>query len=125
MPSASDHDQQAADNEAFYRQELGGAKAARSEWAMTALFYCAVHEVQAFLVRKRQYLHSVGVARLPRRHQDRLTVLHDHFPTLEPLYRSLKDWSEDARYECATFTEPQLRLAEATLNNLRAEIAQL
>jgi len=49
MPSEQDHRKQEARNWAFYRVELGGRNAAYCEWAVTVIFYAAVHKVEAFL----------------------------------------------------------------------------
>ena len=125
MPSASDHEQQAARNEKFYKDTLGGADTQFPDWAMTVLFYTAVHDVQAFLQRKRADLRARGVPRLPRRHHDRQALLHNFWPTLELCYTNLKDWSEDARYDCGKFSKAQLQLAERELRNLRNEIKRL
>jgi len=51
MPSEQDHRKQEARNWAFYRAELGGRNAAYCEWAVTVIFYAAVHKVEAFLRR--------------------------------------------------------------------------
>jgi hypothetical protein len=90
---------------------------------MTLLFYCAVNEVKAFLKRKQPYLLSIAVQSLPKRHGQRLDLLDDQWPDMADVYRNLKNASEAARYDCATFNEAQLTLAYGQLRDLRQLIA--
>lgn len=64
-PSPQDHRNQARANEQFY-QSLGGQNAQFTQWAMAALFYTALHEVQAFLIAHGQR---------PADHRERRAVL--------------------------------------------------
>jgi hypothetical protein len=126
VPSASDHEEQAASNRRFYAEDLGGSAAKRSDWAMTALFYAAVHDVQGLIVRKGWlYTDDKGYSRRPRAHAERLTVVGRECKHLRPEFEALKDWSEAGRYECDTFLEAQLKLAESVLSRLKAEIDKL
>jgi hypothetical protein len=122
VPSASDFEERAADNEQLFL-DLGGAAAQASDWAMTLLFYCAVNEVKAFLKRKKPYLLSVGIQNLPKRHAQRLALLDKEWPAMADVYRTLKNASEAARYDCGVFTEAQLTLAYGQLRALRQQIA--
>jgi uncharacterized protein (UPF0332 family) len=122
VPSARAHQQQAADNESFYRQQLGGASAARSDWAMTAIFYTAVHEVQALIVRKGWTIRDHGQFRIPETHGQRLQAIKRYCGQIEGEYRDLKTWSEGGRYNCQTYTPQDLQNAERVLASLRNKI---
>jgi hypothetical protein len=125
VPSPREHDEQARRNEDFYRNDLGGSDATRPEWAMTALFYTAVHLIAAFMARQRPFLASRGVQKLPRQHVERVALLDRYWPTLAGLYRALEGWSRSARYDCARFSPEELKAAEKTVADVRAEIARL
>ncbi|HEV3323066.1 MAG TPA: hypothetical protein VG147_12870 [Solirubrobacteraceae bacterium] len=49
MPSATEHQSWAQQNKQFY-EFIGGSHSQWPDWAMTALFYAAMHEIQAALV---------------------------------------------------------------------------
>lgn len=91
--------QQAARNLAF-AQYVRANKIDHLDWAATALFYAAVHYVNAYFVK-------YGFP-IPRRHTSRdpkqpgRTNIVQQDPTLSmiyPFYRHLDDESRDARYE--------------------------
>jgi hypothetical protein len=124
VPSASDHEQQADSNEKFYN-ELGAENTTRSDWAMTTLFYCAIHDVQAVAIRKGWRVKYQGAKRFPEDHNERLRIVSKHLQPIEAEYRSLKDWSEGARYRCETFNSAQLKLAKSTLGKIRKHTASL
>ncbi len=122
MPSANAHSEQASYNEDVYR-ELGGVGAVRSDWALTVLFYVAVHEIQAFLVRQ-------GAHPPPGRgwdHTARKSVLRANpdWQQLGALLERFLDQSARARYECWRPATKDLQLAEVLLQLIRDEITQL
>lgn len=123
MPSASEHEEQAASNEDHYR-ELGGDAAVRSDWAMTVLYYAAVQHIQALIVRKGWKVKYKGKLRFPAEHGERLQVIHRECQQIEADFRTLKGWSEDARYECEKF-DGKLAFARAALESIKAEIAAI
>jgi len=99
MSDSADHILQAQHNEAFY-QAID--KNTYSEWAMTVLFYAALHYINAFLDR-------VGID--PGGHQERDNIVQNR-KELRPIwhqYRYLKNRSINARYYCVTFTLTQLQ----------------
>ena len=123
MPSASDHEELAAQDEAF--SEALAADPLRSRWAMTAMFYSAVHAVQAVSVRRGWRVKHKGVLRYPEDHGERLQVVSRKLSEVETEYRALKEWSEAARYEGMTFSETQLALARAQLAAIKNHIESL
>jgi hypothetical protein len=125
MASAAAHEQQASRNRDFYK-EIGGRNTPWPEWALAALFYAAVHEVQALIVRKNWRLQRKdGPSRFPSDHNERLRVIKRECPQIETDYRSLKQWSEDARYECRPFSPGNVQLAKAVLDRITVELAKI
>lgn len=121
MPSAQAHEQHAASNWDFY-QSLGGTRAERGDWAMTALFYCAVHQVQAIAVRKNWKIQTEdGTWQLPENHKQRGQAIRRYAKHLWATYSFLQDNSQLARYECEPFNQAQLALAERELKSLQAQ----
>ena len=100
MPSEQDHRTQEARNWAFYRTELGGRNAAYCEWAVTAIFYAAVHKVEAFL--RRNHVPPSGSHRERKASLRGLRRLRA-IATLEKLETA----SREARYGCKTSFTPQ------------------
>jgi hypothetical protein len=83
---------------------------------MTALFYAAVHEIQAALVASGSR---------PRSHEDRRATLREKWPTLGTLYETLFDRSKQARYLCHRHSQADLALAEMALTQVKGEITKL
>jgi hypothetical protein len=111
MPSEQEHLTQARHNEAFV-QSLGIQAIAYLDWAVTGIFYAALHYIEAFLAT--QSVHSPA-------HRSRETLFR-RFPQLNPIYseyRTLKDDSEGARYRLEVFTAHEV---QALLDNELATI---
>jgi uncharacterized protein (UPF0332 family) len=113
--SAAEHQSWAQQNEAFY-QHIGGSHSQWPDWAMSALFYAAVHEIQAALVASSSR---------PRDHKERMVILREKWPTLGTLYETLFTRSRQARYECHRHSQADLALAEVALTQVKSEIAKL
>ena len=94
MPRTSEHLDQAAHNEAFFASiEV----ATYSDWAVTALFYSALHYVDAYLARQGH--------EDPGDHDMRDTLMRN-YPVTRAVwneYRRLKSFSRSARYYAARF----------------------
>lgn len=87
MPTKEEHKAKAAHNEQF----VSSLSTPYWDWAVTGLFYAAVHYVMAYLATKNIH---------PVLHQVRNSQVHRD-PILNPLYvdyRELQNNSEDARY---------------------------
>lgn len=112
----AEHYDQAQRNEELYN-ELGGSRSKRPEWAVTVLFYVAVHEVEA-MFRKRRWLGSAD-------HYERRQRIQGLSSDLATAYDSLEDMSRQARYECVRHSEARIALAEISLSIVRREIAKL
>lgn len=118
MPSASEHQNWGRQNKQFY-DSIGGSHSQWPDWAMTALFYAAMHEVQAALV-------STGLR--PREHKTRKAALREKtggWLAIAQLYESLFSQSCAARYECHRHSQLHLALAEHQLGEVQNEIAKL
>jgi hypothetical protein len=125
MASSADHQQQASRNRDFYT-DIGAENTKWPEWAVAALFYTAVHEVQAVIVRKQwKVQRKDGSWKFPEVHEERLRVINRECPQIEPDYRSLKQWSEGARYECRSFSKGNLQMAKGVLDRIVAELAKI
>ena len=120
MASAKEHRAWAKRTEAFYNS-LGGAQAKDAEWAMTALFYTALHEIQAFLVSRASTLSAAGIA-VPWGHKERREVLSQRYGKLAPLYDRFLDLDRQGRYDCIVPTEDDLKDAEKLLQRIRTQI---
>ncbi len=83
---------------------------------MTALFYVALHEIEAALVATNCRVHS---------HEQRKAKLASKWPVIRRWHDLLYTRSRDARYRCQLFSANDLVLAEAAVAGIRAEIAKL
>lgn len=95
-----DHLEQARRNREIAEHLLRehGADATYVQWAVTAIFYCAVHCIQAHLMR---------YGRAPRTHESRGRLIADPrygVPLdVQTAYELLSQRSRAARYDLATF----------------------
>jgi hypothetical protein len=106
VPSTDKHAGQAKHNEAFFAVV---PKDTYSDWAATTLFYTAVQMVDAYLASRIPEIH-------PSNHseRDRQFATDPRLQGLWRHYRTLKDYSRDARYRPPTrftsdFLEKQLK----------------
>ena len=99
MPNSTDHILQAKHNEDFY-QVID--KKLYSDWAMTVLFYAALHYIDAFLDR-------VGIDPGGHQERDKLVQNRKELCPIWHQYKFLKNRSINARYYCGTFTLTQLQ----------------
>lgn len=101
MPNSVDHIQRAQNNEEFYRSfDLDTTP--YIDWAVTSLFYAALHYVDAGLHEHRTRANPQGIH--PEVHEDRTPAVQHNFPRLYRNYRELKSGSEDARYNLKPFS---------------------
>jgi hypothetical protein len=109
MPTKYRHLRQAFANESFVNT-LDPAATRYAGWAVIGLFYAALHYVTALLHRNGCTDASVNS------HDRRLRQLQAKLPLEAGLYqhyRHLKDDSEDARYDCVSFTSAQVMLLQS------------
>lgn len=79
-------------------QRLSGT--ADYDWAVVALFYAALHLIQAHLIR------TSGPVRTHSERNRRMLNNDDLKPAYDA-YRTLRDHSETARYECRRFAQEE------------------
>lgn len=97
MPSIKEHKLQSVRNEAFYNE----VSDAYQDWALTGLFYSALHLVDAFLCTK-----NVSV----ENHLTRFDYMNK-IKELKPLYADYKilyDYSINARYKMHKFSSENI-----------------
>jgi len=104
MPASSEHKRKAEHNELFAKSIDGGTNA---DWIVIALFYSALHYIDAFLALKGIHpVHHTGPGSRDNEIKASLSVIWNE-------YRYLKDESETARYETRT-----IRLEDVTADVL-------
>lgn len=95
MASSERHIEQARHNESV-AQLLANAQA--FDWAVTVLFYSALHKVQAYLVGAGSVTKSHGQREVQMLRRSELLPIIDS-------YELLRRHSENARYECQVFSK--------------------
>jgi hypothetical protein len=120
--NTTEHVNQAKSNEAV-AEYLDGSP--YPDWRATALFYAAVHYVQAYFV-------SLNPPRRFKRHADRDDAIQSdtHISARWDDYRSLKDWSKQSRYSgvkpgANDFRDDIFPALNAIKKHLRAFLTQL
>jgi hypothetical protein len=99
MPSEADHLATARGNEEFAEFLLIQPEDRFLGWAVSSVFYAAVHYGRAFLRAKS----GPAITSHPGFETHFLRICRDQ--SLYNLYRRLKDESERARYDCATYNK--------------------
>jgi len=104
VPDYQAHLDQAARNEGFL---VKIDVSLHSDWAVTVLFYAALHYVDAYLAK--------AANQHPGNHDERDRLIQSHSKTsaARPYYRRLKDRATEARYQCTKTITP------ATVSSLR------
>lgn len=99
MPCEAEHIAQAQDNEAFADFLLAQNNERFLGWAVTSVFYAAVHYGRAFLRAQG----GPAITSHPGFETHFVRLARDQ--SLYNLYRRLKDESERARYDCANYNK--------------------
>ncbi len=114
MPTSPQHRAKAENNE-FFATDVGEPF---WDWAVTGLFYSALHYVEAYLASLHPPFH-------PPTHQIRDSLIHRE-PRLRPIYvdyRELQDESRDARYDPAqAYTQNDVVRLVARLQRIKQTI---
>lgn len=114
MATSREHWEQARGNEGFY-ENIGADRSSTPEWAMTILFYAALHYAQAGFA-------FLGTS--PGDHMERKKALRTRFRSVAPVYESLEDASRRARYECEKPQPSELQKAKEHLRDIAEEVAK-
>ncbi len=122
MPGFRAHKRKASENEAFV-EVLRRAGGRHRDWMVTGLFYSALHHISALLHHR-----GCGDGDL-KPHSERTRQLWKRLPTESQVfddYRQLKDDSEGARYECASFSDTEVgELQGEEFARLKARVREL
>lgn len=118
MPARDNHLHQAQHNEAFVAS-FNLDSTAYLDWAVTGIFYAALHYVESFLADRNIH---------PETHLSRDRVFQQQ-QNLKPIYnqyRVLKTRSENARYDLQQFSPVEVReLISAELQAVKSHILHL
>lgn len=108
MPSVEQHLEQAKRNAAFAERLLGDGDVGQ-EWAMTAVFYAAVHYGRAVVA-------AAQLGTLTSHHSFESYLQRDLKapPHIYKAYRFMKDEAEAARYDCRAFTVDDVKKIQGT-----------
>ena len=115
MPTLNQHLPLAESNERFV-ESISSLPARFPDWEITALFYSALHYVDAFL--STQGIH-------PRSHENRIRSIRQYADSWED-YRDLYNLSLDARYNMVSFTSVNAdALKTGSFRRIKEEILTL
>jgi hypothetical protein len=105
VPVTEAHIQRAESNESFF-QSFNLSSTSYLDWAVTSLFYSALHYIDAGLHEHRPRSHPSGIH--PQSHEEHTPAVRSNFPSIYRSYRELKERSEDARYYLKAFTPEEV-----------------
>lgn len=114
MPTRDDHLRRAEQNETFARS-LNLDENFNVDWAITLLFYSALHYIDAYFAQKSFH---------PPNHLGRDAAIGNN-PVLDFIYRDyrrLKHRSEKARYEIANFHRSQFPSADQRFQRVKDHV---
>lgn len=116
MPEENAHRRQAEHNEAFLTT-LDLATSPYLDWAVTAVFYAALHYIRA-LAARHHFTNISSYADMDRLFER--VVVFRRRDDLYADYRQLKDDSRAARYDCRRFTPAEVAgLRDEELHRVR------
>ena len=95
MPTRKEHFQKAEGNRNF-AESIALTSQPHIEWALTALFYAAVHFVEAYLADTGQHLKT-------HKTRDNVVARDSQLRRFFKQYQDLKYYGEAARYEIVPF----------------------
>ncbi len=84
-------------------------------WALTMLFYAAVHRVQACFVTQGKYP-------ITHTHRDSAIRRDSNLKSIYVDYREIENLSRTARYDTVPSTESDVKLAEPCLQRIKAAV---
>ncbi len=115
MPNSDQHYRKAIRNLEFYESISG----TYSDWAMTGLFYTALHLVDSYLATKT----TDGLHPENHNHRDDCVSKVSELRPIYPHYRALQDFEHRARYKMNAYTQRQAEEAhDKYLKPIKEEI---
>ena len=119
MPSSKEHLEKARRNYVLY--ERFQTEAQDPDWALTLLFYAALHLVQAYAVQDCARRNRPA----PRHHTERLGYVRDRLASIFRSYRRLQSGSEQARYDLVLPTSEEVQeYHDAEFAAIRTELGR-
>jgi hypothetical protein len=115
LPDRHQHVNKARNDEIF-AQKTDPKTSVDCEWAVTALFYAALHYVEAYFATKNMHYDRHGDRESALRRESAIKALWDD-------YRTLKRHSRKARYYPVTFTKSDIQNAIPPLEKIRTHIS--
>lgn len=108
MPNVADHVINSQSND-----RMTGCMSANGfkDWAITTMFYSAVHLVEAVRFAKTRG-HSYA-------HSDRRRFVKFHMPEISSAFKMLEESSRQARYMCWRFSKRDIKVAAQQLERIR------
>ncbi len=100
MPTKDEHLRKATHNEKFF-DDFNLASSAYPDWAITVLFYSALHYVEAFFAAQTPAIHCAT-------HPQREGLINQHLRSIYGDYSDLKNDSLAARYGMKEFTRENI-----------------
>lgn len=114
MPSLDEHLRQAEHNERFV--DIFDLKSSPYlDWALTGIFYSAIHYVEAALATRAKH---------PLSHSERNTLIHLYIKNNDVYddHRDLMEDSRDVRYKCITISEVAINESKLKLRNIKTNL---
>jgi hypothetical protein len=115
MPSRPEHEARAERNEKVYAHLRVTAEGAFLDWEATALFYAALHRVEAFFA---------VVSRHPDGHAERQEWVATYLKAAHSAYRQLEVLSQEARYNAhVELTPARVAIAVGWLETVKRAVS--
>jgi len=111
MPSSDEHIKKAKHNEGFV--DIFDLKSSPYlDWALTGIFYSAIHYIEAVLAIKSKH---------PISHSQRNTLISLYIKNSDVYddHRDLMEDSRDVRYKCITVSEKAINESKLKLENIK------
>lgn len=115
MPNKDEHIKKAQEDELFV-DSLDFQKPGHLDWAITALFYAALHYIEAYFATRK--FHSADHRTRDSSIQRDVSIRH-----LYKDYNELKNFSINARYYMVRFNATDVATLKPRLETIRREIA--
>ena len=117
MPLKQDHILKAQANEAF-ALSLDDKRTSNIDWIITALFYSAIHYVEA-------YLANLNIHPTTHRARDSAIERDLRLKDIFEDYGELKNYSINARYYMVHFSSADVSYLISCLNRIKSNVASL
>jgi len=117
VPRPDEHLTKAENNEKLARATNRVPFAGCAEWAISMLFYAALHRIQAYLSAK-------GSRPLSHQDRDREIESNGSLSAIYGDYRRLKDMSRAARYEMPNYVQEDFAKAAARLEKIKNHMSE-